>query len=328
MQENQFKRVIQTETPRMLEIASRDDLQEIASICRALSSPVRLEILGMISKRNYIMNEIANELNLQPSSAAFHLKMLEDAELITVNTSTKYKGTLRYYSYSMRDLLIRLRPPAEQKNLTSPPITYPIRIGEYSDASFNAYSGFASDSKLIVENHPNMMFCKERFDAEYIYNMRDGYVKYMIPNEYVKKDRLEEIRISLEISSETIGFNEDFPSDITFSLNGVELCTWICPGSYGDKYGIYTPTWWYPESAKYGLLTTIKVKESGVYVNEKLLNRNVGLSDLNLQDGIHTELKIEVKKNAKHCGGFCLFGEKFGNYNQAIEFTASYQNKI
>lgn len=325
MLNNQYKRIIQTEISWLYEVANAQDRVEISNICRALSSPIRLEILSMLNKRNYIMNEIANELNLQPSSTAFHLKILEDAGLITVNTSTKYKGTLKHYSYSVRDLMIRLRPTAEQHNFSLTPITYSIKIGEFSDANFNLYSGFASESKLLVENHPNLMFGKERFQAEYIYNIRDGFVKYTIPNEYAKNNPLSEIQFSMEISSETIGYNEDFPSDITFSINGVELCTWTCPGSYGDKYGIYTPAWWYPESAKYGLLTTIKIKEKGVFVNEELFNRNIGLSNLDLPKGIYTELKIEVKQNAKHCGGFCLFGENFGNYNQAINFTAFYK---
>lgn len=198
---------------------------------------------------------------------------------------------------------------------------YSVRV----DNVFSLYSGLASGEKLLVENHPGMMFGKERFQAEYLYNTRAGFLKYNIPNEYVKEGKLSELQISMEISSETFGYNEDFPSDITFSINGTELCTWTCPGSYGDKYGVYTPSWWYPESAKYGLLTTIKIKEKGVFINEEPFNRNIGLSNLNLSEGIYTEFKIEVKPTAKHCGGFCLFGENFGNHNQAIVFTAFYR---
>lgn len=324
MKDNLPKQLIQTEKPWLFELENDDDMMEIADVCRALSSPIRLEILKMLNNRNYIMSEIADELNLQPSSAAFHLKILENAKLITVNTSTKYKGTLRYYSYSIRDIMIRLRKVSDRQ-VFSTPVTYTIKIGEYSDAAFSLYSGLASGEKLLVENHPGMMFGKERFQAEYLYNTRAGFLKYNIPNEYVKEGKLSELQISMEISSETFGYNEDYPSDITFSINGIELCTWTCPGSYGDKYGVYTPSWWYPESAKYGLLTTIKIKEKGVFINEEPFNRNIGLSNLNLSDGIYTEFKIEVKPNAKHCGGFCLFGENFGNHNQAIVFTAFYR---
>mgnify|MGYP004661333707 CR=1 FL=1 len=318
------KRQVTTEVPWLLEIDNPEHLHEVLLISRALSSPIRIEILKLLNKRNYIMSEIADELNLQPSSAAFHLKALEDAGLITSSYSTKYKGTLKHYSYSIRDITFRLRPASEkQEPLT--PFVFSLSIGEFCNAGFTQRSGMASHSKILVESNPDEMFSSERFKAEYIWNMQDGFLTYAIPNSYAHRQPLTEIQFSMEICSEVMGYNEDFPSDITFSINGVDLCTWTCPGSYGDKYGIYTPSWWYPESTKYGLLTTVKIKEKGVFVNEKLINRNVGLNDLKLSDGLFTELKIEVKKTAHHCGGFSLFGENFGNYNQGIIFTAFYR---
>ena len=114
--------------------------------------------------------------------------------------------------------------------------------------------------------------------------------------------------------------------DITFSINNVELYTWTCQGDYGDHYGKYTPSWWFIESTKYGDLVSISIRKDGVYFNGKIVNKDVTLSKLNLSNGNKTNFKIEVKEDARHCGGFNVFGEKFGNYNQPIKMVATYSN--
>ena len=53
---------------------------------------------------------------------------------------------------------------------------------------------------------------------------------------------------------------------------------------------------------------------------------SVKLGGLNLTKGNRTTLKIGVKKDAEHLGGFNIFGDKFGDYNQGIVFTAIYEN--
>src|SRR5690606_1909033 len=80
-----------------------------------------------------------------------------------------------------------------------------------------------------------------------------GYVEYRIPNYTVTTQTITGVTISLEICSEAPGFNENWPSDITFSLNDVALGTWTCPGDFGKKRGAYTPDWWV-NMTQYGLL--------------------------------------------------------------------------
>lgn len=309
---------------KLLEIQNAEQIQEIALIGQALSSPTRVEILRLLNVKPYLMSEISAALNIQPSSAAFHLKMLENAGLLSVEYSTKSKGSMKWFSYGVRDVLLRLRP-LEGIRDTLTPYTTSIHIGDYVDAQFNDISGQASDLKLLVVNEPRNAFHGERHQAQYIWNRHDGYVTYAIANEFTQLAPLAEISLSLEICSETNGYNNDYPSDITFWINGVELCTWTCPGDFGDKYGTFTPAWWFPESTKYGLLTKITVTDKGVFLNDKPINKHVALSDLHLSEGNRFTFQIGVKKDAKHCGGFNLFGEKFGNFNQAISFTATYK---
>ena len=61
------------------------DMENVDTLCdvgKALSSPVRVEILKLLYSDNMIIGEIAKALDIPQSSAAFHLKLLEKADLI------------------------------------------------------------------------------------------------------------------------------------------------------------------------------------------------------------------------------------------------------
>lgn len=270
------------------------------------------------------MSEIAAELDIQPSSAAFHLKMLEDNDLLTVEYSTKRKGTLKYYSYNIRDILFRMRPLEGVKDSLEPFVAS-ISVGDYVDADFNETFGLASDKKLLFFNDKKKTFAHERHDAQIIWNSHYGRLTYALENSFAEKAPLKSVSFSMELCSEAKGYNHDFPSDITFWINGVELCTWTSPGDFGDKYGIFTPAWWFPESTKYGLMTTVTVRKTGVFLNDKLVNRSITLQNIKVSDGDRLTFSFGVKKDAVHLGGFNIFGEKFGDYNTAITFTATFK---
>lgn len=310
---------------RSIELRDENDSQQIAEIGQALSSPTRVEILRLLNGRPYLMSEIATTLNIQPSSAAFHLKMLENAGLINTEYSTLGKGSSKWYSYGPRDIILRLRPLEGQSDGGCAPYTADISIGDYIDAQLSAESGFATDRKVLTANNPKNIFHPERHNTQIIWNSFYGHVTYAIPNSFTSVAPLSEILLSVELCSETHGYNNDYPSDITFWINSRELCTWTCPGDFGDKYGLFTPSWWFPESTKYGLLTTIGVSNMGVTLNGRAVNKLVRLTDLALEEGSYITFKIGVKKDAVHQGGFNIFGEKFGNFNQAIRFTAAYK---
>lgn len=308
------------------EIEDANDTTMITLIGRALSSPIRIEILRELNKKPMLLSQIAKEFDLPISSAAFHMKALEDAKLVTYEFSTKRKGTFKWYSYSIKkDLVIALRKAEGVKN-TLNTFTQTISIGDYIDAKFPLRCGIASEKEHSMENEPHKVFINERKNAQLIWFSPIGYLTYAIPNDYAQKGRLAEIELSLEICSEAMGFNEDYPSDVTFWINDIELYTWTCPGDYGDRYGKFTPPWWFPESTKYGRLINISIKEKGVFFNEQLVNKKLNLQSLALAEGNKTSFKIGVKEDAKHQGGLNVFGEKFGEFNQAINFTARYKN--
>ena len=308
------------------DIDGTKDTTNLAALGRALSSPVRIQMIRLVNKKNMLASEIAAELNLPLSSAIFHLNILEEAGIIQKSFSTKGKGTLHWYTYGINIAIIRFRNSnGYSKPEIRAPYVHQINIGEYIDAEFSKQCGIATAEKQIMGGDPHNAFVAGRQDAQIIWSQGYGSLLYAIPNNYAQQGQLKEITISLEICSEAPGFNINYPSDITFSINGTEICTFISPGDYGDRYGKFTPSWWYPESTKYGILTNISIRSNGVFLNEKLVNKNISIHDLKLQESNKTTFGIEVKKDAHHPGGFNIFGSEFGDYAQPIIFTATYK---
>ena len=314
------------DTKIMYDIEDTKDTTKLAALGRALSSPVRIQMIRLVNKKNMLASEIAAELKLPLSSTIFHLNILEDAGIIKKSFSTKGKGTLHWYTYVTNIAIIRFRNSNGYfKPESRAPYVHQINIGEYIDAEFSDQCGIATDEKQIMSADPHNAFVSGRQDAQIIWSEGYGSLLYAIPNNYAQQGNLNEIKISLEICSEAPGFNNDYPSDITFSINGIEICTFVSTGDYGDRYGRFTPSWWYPESTKYGILTNISIRSNGVFLNEKLVNKSICLNNLKLQEKNKTTFGIEVKKNAQHPGGFNIFGSKFGDYDQHIIFTATYK---
>ena len=54
-----------------------DEVDAVCNLGKALSSPVRLEILQLLYRGSLIIGEIAKKLDIPASSTAFHLKILE-----------------------------------------------------------------------------------------------------------------------------------------------------------------------------------------------------------------------------------------------------------
>ena len=121
----------------------------------------------------------------------------------------------------------------------------------------------------------------------------------------------------MELSSEVPGTAADWPSDITVSVNGIDIGTWTSPGDFGDKRGVYTPDWWKLRGSQYGKLKSWRVTGDGTYVDGMKISP-ISLKELDLGNHHSIRLRIGVKDDAKHPGGINIFGRGFGNYDQDI----------
>ncbi len=151
-----------------------------------------------------------------------------------------------------------------------------------------------------------------------------GYVEYMIPNFVPKNNRITSIKVSAEISSEAPGVNENWPSDITISVNGTEVGMWTSPGDFGERRGILTPDWWFSNWNQYGLLKVFDINSEGTFVDGFKIS-DVTMDDLDIDPSSQIRFRFSVEDDAKHVGGLTIFGRTFGNYAQDIKTTLIYE---
>ena len=145
-----------------------------------------------------------------------------------------------------------------------------------------------------------------------------GYVEYQFPNNIkLMNGDISSIEFAMELSSEVPGTAANWPSDITISVNAIEVGTWTSPGDFGDKRGVYTPDWWKLKGSQYGMLKSFRVNSQGTWVDGVKISP-VALKDLDLEQHRSIRLRIAVHADARRPGGVNIFGRGFGNYDQDI----------
>jgi predicted transcriptional regulator len=228
-------------------------------------------------------------------------------------------GTYKFCTLAVPSLLVDLAG-TEGSELRVYETSVPI--GHYTDYCVLPTCGIATREKLIGQyDDPRCFLDPERVNAHVLWFTK-GFVEYKIPNYIKQSEHIREIEISLEISSEAPRINENWPSDIAFSLNGKELGYWTSPGDYGLTRGRFTPEWWHEDVNQYGLLKRLKVTAGGTYMDGVRIS-DVGLEEIEIDRNQWT-LRMAVSESRKPAGGFTLFGSAFGNYDQDIVFRISY----
>ena len=305
----------------MLYLSSLDEAQEII---KALSAPMRMEIMKIIyATPGVSMNYLAKTLGLTNSAVSMHVSKLVAAGLVQIRTSSGKRGTMKLVSPCHDRIVIDMlpEPPGEEEHFYMDD----IKIGYFTACNITPTCGLSTPQHLIgALDDINAFTFPEHFDAGILW-FTSGYVEYGLPNHLQAGQHLRELQISFEISSEYPGFNKDYPSDIHFSLNQTPLGVWVSPGDYGDRKGHISPAWW-PESLnQYGLLKTLIINANGTYMDGGLRLSDVTIDDLGIDYNSRLIFRIAVPQDTANCGGCTLFGEQFGDYNQAIRVKALYE---
>ncbi|WP_040949703.1 ArsR/SmtB family transcription factor [Gorillibacterium massiliense] len=291
-------------------------------VYEALASSVRLNIIQLLAKRSMNIRELAEALGLSSAIMTIHVKKLEKAGLIQTDMQPGKGGVQKKCSLHIEQAEILFpRKPGSIRDFHESEIS----IGHYTDILAEATCGLATTEKFIGEvDDPRYFLDAERFHAKILW-FSEGYVEYKIPNFLLSTQDPQELVISMEISSEAPLTNNNWPSDITFYLNKVNLGTWTSPGDFGDKRGKYSPSWWPDMVNQYGLLKHLNISSKGTFMDGNQIS-DVTLDQINVWDRQWT-LRIAVEKTSEHVGGLTLFGKGFGNYNQEIVMRL-YYNKI
>ncbi len=303
----------------MIHITSLDDGLELF---KALGSDVRIQILNTLLENDHMsMNQLAATLNLSNGALTGHIKKLEECGLISTSTETASHGNTKVCTVIQDKIVIDIEKPIDLTNL----FTTDIKVGQFSNYDVYPTCGLANNESVIGEIDDVRYFSHpDRFNADILWFTK-GYVEYALPNLIPSNNKISQISISFEISSEAPGVDNNWPSDISFFINETKLGMWTSPGDFGgDVLGTFTPDWWPPNWNQYGLLKLLVVNRHGTFIDGLKIS-DITIDDLNLDYSSPLNFKIEVEEDAEHVGGVTLFGKTFGNYGQDIRVSLNYQ---
>lgn len=286
--------------------------KKLVLVAKALSSEVRVEMLKLLSSYELNINELAERLVLPQSSAASHVKVLEEAGLIKTKLQPAVRGSMKIcsiqYDYFGVDLIAAKNEKTEIINMP---------IGNYVDYKVKPTCGIVSEKGPIdEEDEPKCFYSPDRTKAKLLW-FGNGYVEYRFPNYILMEHKEKRMELSMELCSEDHEYNFDFPSDITVWINGIEAGTWTCPSDFGGRRGRLNPDWWPDKNTQYGVLKTWTLTENGTYIDDILVSNHV-LTDYHLSENAFISVRIGIKEDAEHIGGINLFGDSFGDYAQDI----------
>lgn len=300
----------------------KKSLKEAEEIFKALSTPMRLKIMELIYEEDLSMNDLAERLELTNSAISLHVKTLEQAGLVSIRSTSGKRGVLKIVKPAYSRLIVDMYPQAKPRHCYQDDIP----VGHFTSCDVHPTCGLANTHSIIGElDSPRVFSYPERFQAGILW-IGWGSISYTLPNRLTPGQKLEELQISFEISSECPEINEDYPSDIYFNINGVNLGKWVSPGDFGARKGILSPGWWPELLNQYGLLKTLIINEEGTFIDGTQRISKVTINDLMLDYNSSITLTFSVPKDTANCGGLTLFGDKFGDYNQDIKIKAYYQN--
>ena len=290
------------------------DPARLQKVAHALSNELRLRILSLLDERSMNVLELSQRLNMPISTVSNSISVLEEADLIRTERQSGVRGVSKLCSRKKDEISILLAYTAKRETES---FFFNMPIGAYTDIDVTPTCGLLSHERNLGENdNPASFYEPTRFQAQLLW-FQQGYVEYRFASQLLLEHEVQTLAISFEACSEAPNYRKDWPSDITVSINGEELGTWCCPGDFGGRQGRFTPEWWLPSSTQYGLLKRWHVTDDGCYLDDVRIS-DVTLEQLHLTEKPYIAVRIGVKPDAVHQGGINLFGEKFGDHNQAI----------
>ena len=299
------------------------NLDEGLEVFKALGSELRINIIKLLQENHEMnMNELATSLGITNGALTSHIKKLEESGIIQVMTERGGHGNQKICKVAVDKIVVDVESEEteEDQNIYNTE----VKVGHYSDYNVYPTCGLATSKAIVGEvDDPRYFSHPDRINAGILWFTK-GYIEYMIPNLLPSATKIDQITVSLEISSEAPGINNDWPSDISIFLNDVKIGTWTSPGDYGDVQGIFTPDWWFPNWNQYGLLKMIVINKKGTFVDGLKIS-DVTINQFNLDYKSTVRFKFEIEEDAKNIGGITIFGSEFGNYNQDIKVRIAYR---
>lgn len=289
-------------------------------VFQALSSETRVQIMNLILEKNGInLKQLASELKISISTLSPHIARLSDCGLIRLEDVPASHGTQKCCYPCIDQILINF----DARSNVSHVIQEEIPIGHYSDFQITAPCGLSGSTAFLGKLDLPRSFARlDHYHAGILW-FGTGYLEYILPNPIPIDSRIDQFSLSFEICSEAPNYNNDWPSDIEFSLNGTVLGVWTSPGDFGDRRGDLNPSWWYSFLNQYGILKNLTINSEGTWLdNEKL--SSVTIEQLQLTPESVLKFRFTVHADRENARGFTLFGHGFGDHNQDLRMCIEY----
>ncbi len=300
-----------------------NNIDKVTSISKALSSKVRVEILRLLDNQALNISSIAETLDIPVSTAALQIKVLEEAGLVTSEPLPGIRGSQKVSGIKVKTVHIDIKSSDDDAS-TSRTVRISMPIGNYWDCSIEAPCGISSEiSPISPDDDRDAFYLPDRTTAQIIWFYK-GYLEYRFPKRHIgDHGGISGVEFTFEACSEAPGYDNNWPSDITVWVNGVEIGGFRSEGDYGGRRGKLNPEWWPDILTQYGKLYSVLIDSEGCYVDNKLTSKE-NVKSLKIDEGDFISLRIGVKESSEYVGGINLFGKRFGDFDQNIEMVLHY----
>jgi predicted transcriptional regulator len=330
----------------------------VAHIVKALSNDFRLKMLEILDEDDSTIQTFMLRFKLSKTAVLTHLNVLEKAGFISSKMMRGSVGNQKLYHKTYDRLIFNFSPGIY--DVEDEPC-YEIRteVGNFFDFKIYPPCGLTTKEHIIQKwDDPSVFFDPARIEAKLLWCAL-GFVEYRIPlNIPFDEEGFSRIEIILEVSAQgglpshpqlripdsvdKTKLNESM-STLSFSINGIlvavhtvnEYSRVSSKGKLTGEKGKFTPGWW--RGSNYGELITIVIDDKGTSVNG-IPSSTVTLANIfastfdtpnpiikELRSDVNLAFRIAVTQDAPAIGGFTLFGQGFGNYDQGI-ITRFYPN--
>lgn len=287
---------------------------ESVAIFRALASESRARIVELLAESDMNINELSTALGLAQPSVTKHVRILEEAGLVVSDYLAGPQGMQKRCRRVHDRLIVEMSPQAVAAEGIA---EIEVPIGMFTNVEAYPTCGLAIREKFIgLIDNPLSFFMPERANAELLWSSA-GFIEYAFANTIPLQSTVLSIDLAMEICSEAPGYDNDFPSDITLWVNEIEIGTWCSPADFGGTRGRLNPAWWPDNMNQHGLLKVWRVDGTGSSIDGVTLSP-IKVEDLRIRPWHATKVRIGVKPDAVHQGGFTIFGKCFGNYDLDI----------
>ncbi len=291
-----------------------------AGIFKALGSEARLDILSLLADGDKNINEIGMALDMSQPVVTKHVQVLEQVGLILSEYMPGNQGMQKRCRLHFDQMIVSFEGAGiseERMEEVSMP------VGLYSLAAPVPQCGLANRDKIIgFLDIPQSFLAPERATAEILW-MAGGFVEYVFPNTLPSTVDILRLELIMEACSEAPNYNHSWPSDITVWVNGVDIGTWTSPGDFGAKRGLLNPSWWIDHMTQYGALKIWSIDDEGSSLDGTPVS-DATLAKTRVLPDEPITVRIGIKPDAAHKGGFNLFGKGFGNYAQDLVLRLHY----